>query len=77
MIQIEGLTKKYGNVTVLDSINLSIPNDAVYCLLGKNGAGKTTFINTILDLIKPTHGTVKIFGKINTSLSKSDKKELV
>jgi len=58
MIQTKGLNKKYGGVTVLNLENLEIPRGQSFGLVGNNGAGKTTFFNLLLDLIKPTTGKI-------------------
>ncbi len=58
MIQVTELSKKYGGVTVLDIASLEIPKGQAFGLVGNNGAGKTTFFNLLLDLIKPTTGTI-------------------
>ena len=50
MIQIENVSKKYGNKVVLDSINLFFESGKVYGLVGENGAGKTTLFNCIAGL---------------------------
>lgn len=62
-IEINGLTKKYGNKEVLQQLDLTIAPGQVYCLLGKNGVGKSTFLNCILDLVQPDAGAVRLFGK--------------
>ncbi len=62
-IQIDGLSKAFGKRKVLQDLNLTIEKGQCYCLLGKNGVGKSTFLNCILDLIKPDSGTVSLFGK--------------
>ena len=68
MIQAENLSKKYGNQQVLNIANLQIKKGQSLGLVGNNGAGKTTFFNLILDLIKPTTGSVKINNiQVNTS----------
>lgn len=58
MITAKDLTKKYAKKTVLEIPNLEIPKGQSFGLVGNNGAGKTTFFNLILDLIKPTTGCV-------------------
>jgi len=58
MIQVTELTKKYGDVAVLNIESLEIPKGQAFGLVGNNGAGKTTFFNLLLDLIKPTTGTI-------------------
>lgn len=62
-VEISGLTKAFGKKQVLQDLHLSILKGQCYCLLGKNGVGKSTFLNCILDLIKPDSGAVSIFGQ--------------
>jgi len=62
MIEISNLTKRYGNVTAISGMNLTIPSGQFFGFLGPNGAGKTTTIKTIVGLLKPTSGTVKVDG---------------
>ncbi|WP_328905110.1 ATP-binding cassette domain-containing protein [Streptomyces sp. NBC_00234] len=57
-----GLRKSYGDKTVLDGIDLSIPAGSVFALLGPNGAGKTTVVNILSTLITADGGTVRIAG---------------
>jgi ABC-2 type transport system ATP-binding protein len=59
MIDINLLSKKYGEQTVLDIELLNIPSGQTFGLVGNNGAGKTTLFSLILDLIEPTTGEVK------------------
>lgn len=58
MIKSTELSKKYGDVTVLNIPSLEIPKGQSFGLVGNNGAGKTTYFNLLLDLIKPTTGSV-------------------
>ena len=63
MIEISHLTKQFnGNGGFID-ISLSVKEGEVFSFLGKNGAGKSTFIKTLLGLLKPTDGKAEIFGK--------------
>jgi ABC-2 type transport system ATP-binding protein len=62
IIQTVELTKQFGNVQALKNLNLNIMPGEVYGLLGPNGAGKTTAIKTILGLIEPTSGSVRVCG---------------
>ena len=64
MIQIEKLSKKYGDKEVLNIDQLTIQKGESFGLVGNNGAGKTTLFNLILDLIKPNEGQV-----INNSIT--------
>lgn len=63
MIEIKKLNKKIGRATVLDDIDLTIPNATIVGLQGINGSGKTMLIRSIAGLIKPTKGSVSIDGK--------------
>jgi len=57
------LTRRFGRKTVaLDNVDLEVPRGGVFGLVGENGAGKTTFIKHLLGLLKPTAGTVRVFG---------------
>ena len=61
-ISIRGLTKRYGSLTALKDLNLEILQGEILGFLGLNGAGKTTAIRLLLDLLRPTSGTASIFG---------------
>ena len=60
MLHTENLTKDYDGNRALDQLNLSVSAGDIYCLLGANGAGKSTTINLFLNFIKPTSGKVII-----------------
>lgn len=57
------LSKKYKDTTAVDNVNMTIKKGDIYGFIGKNGAGKTTLIRMITGLIKPTSGTVEVFGQ--------------
>lgn len=61
-IEAENLTKRFGAFTAVDHINLRVRVGENFGLLGPNGAGKTTTIRMITGVIKPTEGSVKVFG---------------
>lgn len=61
-IIIENLTKKYGDITAVDSLNLSIEEGELFALLGLNGAGKTTTIKMLSCLTRPTEGDAQLLG---------------
>lgn len=71
MLKINGITTRYGTVEILRDVSLSINEGEIVALLGANGAGKTTILNTIIGLIKPIHGNIylenKRIDKIKTS----------
>ncbi|WP_442264720.1 ABC transporter ATP-binding protein [Tenacibaculum sp. ZS6-P6] len=58
MIQVKNISKKYGSTEVLNVQSLDIPTGESFGLVGNNGAGKTTLFNLLLDLIRPTTGSI-------------------
>ncbi len=62
-IKCEGLTKRYGNVVALDSLDLSIKERSIFGFLGPNGAGKTTTIKLLVGLSNPTVGRARVAGQ--------------
>ncbi|MFM8566382.1 MAG: ABC transporter ATP-binding protein [Gemmatimonadota bacterium] len=62
LLEARGLTKRYGDTLALDTLNLSVGAGEVYCLLGANGAGKSTTINCFLDFVQPDAGEALIGG---------------
>ena len=60
MLQAVNLTKSYGAFTALSNLNLSVQAGNIFCLLGANGAGKSTTINLFLNFIEPTEGQATI-----------------
>ncbi len=61
-IEVDHLTKVFGNFTAVDDVSLAIEHGEIFGFLGPNGAGKSTTIRAILDLIRPTSGTCRILG---------------
>jgi ABC-2 type transport system ATP-binding protein len=62
LIETSGLTKMFGSLQALTDLNLQVMPGEIYGLLGPNGAGKTTAIKTILGLLEPTSGWIKVGG---------------
>ena len=62
MIEIKGLTKRYGALTAVDDLNLTIRDGLIYGFLGANGAGKTTTLGMLTGALAPTAGSVSIDG---------------
>jgi ABC-2 type transport system ATP-binding protein len=62
VISTEGLSKSFGEVHALKSLDLRVPQKSIFAFLGPNGAGKTTTIKLLLGLIKPTSGGGNILG---------------
>ncbi len=65
-IETVNLTKRYGELTAVDRLNLQIPEGEIFGLLGPNGAGKTTTILMLLGLTEPTAGQARIYGHDST-----------
>jgi ABC-2 type transport system ATP-binding protein len=62
-LHVRGLTKQYADgFTALDGLDLDIPDGSLFGLLGPNGAGKTTLIGSVCNLLRPTSGTIEVFG---------------
>ena len=57
------VTKRYGDLTAVDAINLQVAPGEVYGVLGPNGAGKTTFLRMLFGLIRPDAGSIRLFGR--------------
>ena len=62
LVEVRELTKKFGNFTALDHVELTMDAGEICGFIGPNGAGKSTTIRVLLGMLKPTSGTVKIFG---------------
>ena len=62
-IETNGLSKSYGQVRAVDSVNLRVGHGEIYGFLGLNGAGKTTTIRALLGMIRPSAGSVKVLGQ--------------
>jgi len=65
ILQTHELTKKYGDYLALNSVSLTVNESDIYGLIGRNGAGKTTFFKCVMGLAKPTGGRVSINGEHN------------
>jgi branched-chain amino acid transport system ATP-binding protein len=62
-LSLEGVDALYGQSHVLHSVSLSVGEGRVLALLGRNGAGKTTCMNTVIGFLPPRKGTVRLFGE--------------
>ncbi len=63
IIELQNVSFSYGSVEILKNISLSIDSGDYFGIIGSNGAGKTTLLKIILGILKPTSGSIKIFGK--------------
>ena len=66
-IELRGVTKEFADVTAVEDLDLTVERGEVYGFLGPNGAGKSTTINMVLDLVRPTTGTVTVLGRDATA----------
>ncbi|GHU88422.1 sulfate ABC transporter ATP-binding protein [Spirochaetia bacterium] len=73
-IEIAEISKKFGDFTALDNINLSIPSGEITALLGPSGSGKTTLLRIIAGLETPDAGTISLFGEDSTWKQTRDRK---
>src|ERR687889_1640022 len=62
MIELVGLTKRYGRFTAVDAIDLTVPRGELFGFLGPNGAGKTTTLRMIAGILRPTSGEITVAG---------------
>ena len=63
LLQVDGLTKRFGGVVALDSLSLSVESGEVVGLIGPNGSGKTTFFNVTTGIYKPDAGRIAFRGR--------------
>lgn len=68
ILTVEDLSKSYGRIQALKKVSFSVPEGSVFGILGPNGSGKTTMLGTIMDILKPTSGTYKLFDEAPTEL---------
>ena len=68
-LETRGLTKRFGGLTAVDNLSLSLPGGQLHAIIGPNGAGKTTFFNLISGLFPATSGEVYFRGRNITGLS--------
>ena len=62
MLELDGVSTRYGPITMLRDVSLALEAGRIACLLGPNGSGKTTLIRTILGIVRPVRGVVRLGG---------------
>jgi len=62
VLKVGGLTKRFGDVLAVDDLSFSVSPGEIYGFLGGNGAGKTTTLRMVLDIIRPTSGSIEVLG---------------
>ena len=76
VIELQGLTKKFGDFTAVDHLDLTIETGAFFGLLGPNGAGKTTTISMLSTVLLPTEGRMLLDGEVLTRGASAQKRQL-
>lgn len=66
ILTVENLSKHYGYIQALKNVSFTVPKGSVFGILGPNGSGKTTLLGIIVDILKATSGTVKLFDEVPT-----------
>ncbi|MBQ9886554.1 MAG: ATP-binding cassette domain-containing protein [Lachnospiraceae bacterium] len=69
ILETRNLTKYYGTAKVVDHVDITINKGDIYGLIGKNGAGKTTVMKLILSMVKPSEGSIVLFGEDVSEMS--------
>ncbi len=62
VLEIKGLTKRYGDFTAVSDLALAVPRGEIFALLGPNGAGKTTTLRMLMGILRPSSGTASVDG---------------
>ncbi|MBV0923438.1 ATP-binding cassette domain-containing protein [Halomicroarcula limicola] len=62
-IEVEGLTRRYGDLVAVDDVSFEVAEGEILGLLGPNGAGKSTLVNTLCTLLRPSSGTARVAGR--------------
>ena len=68
MLTVDGIESGYGRTTVLFGVSMEVPDDALVCVMGRNGVGKTTLIKTMMGVIKASRGRITLDGRDITGL---------
>lgn len=68
LLKTQGVTKQYGHFKAVDHVDVNIKKGAIYGFIGRNGAGKTTFLKMISGLSRPTSGEIEMFGYTGKNL---------
>ena len=63
MLNVRGLSKKFGDITAVNEVSFNVASGEIFCLIGPNGAGKTTIIKSIVGLLQSDHGTILVQDK--------------
>ena len=72
LLELQNLTKSFGELIAVDSVNFELQSGEIHAILGENGAGKSTLMNLIYGLYQPSSGSINIYGKKTILRSPSD-----
>ena len=72
LLEVSNLVARYGRITALTDVSLTVDEGEIVALIGANGAGKTTTLRAISGLVRPAAGTIRFAGRDVTRLSPSD-----
>ncbi|WP_339859240.1 ABC transporter ATP-binding protein [Pseudohongiella acticola] len=72
IVETEGLSKNYGRVQVLRDVSLQVPEGSAFALVGTNGAGKTSTLRTLVNILRPDSGKAKVLGRDSRALTPDD-----
>jgi branched-chain amino acid transport system ATP-binding protein len=69
ILEIEGLSQRFGGLSVIDGLDMTVGDREILGIIGPNGAGKTTLFNTVAGILRPSAGTIRYNGREITGLS--------
>ncbi len=64
ILSVQNLSKRYGAIQALKNVSLTVPTGSVFGILGPNGSGKTTLLGTVMNVLRPTSGTFRLFDQV-------------
>ena len=76
VIEVRDLVRKFGNRTVLNGVSFTVNKGDTMIIMGSSGCGKVTVLRHIIGALKPTSGSIKVFGKEITNMSERELDEL-
>ena len=71
-VELRGLTKRYGDLAVVDNISLTVAHGQLVCLLGPSGCGKTTTLRLIAGFVEPSEGEIHVGSRLISSPAQTD-----
>ncbi|MBO0753758.1 MAG: ABC transporter ATP-binding protein, partial [Bradyrhizobiaceae bacterium] len=74
-VELDRLTKRYGDIAVVNDVDLAIDKGMLVCLLGPSGCGKTTTLRLIAGFVEPSAGQIRVGGRVVSAASGSEPPE--